>query len=152
MNTRDLEQQYGFEVYPKRDLTLVRGEGAAVFDDSGNSYIDCTSGTGVASLGHAHPVIVEALKTQAETLITCGGVFFNDRRAELMAKLISVTPSCFTRAFLCNSGSEAVETAFKFARLATGRTDIVSTVRAFHGRTMGALSATHKKELSLIHI
>lgn len=146
MNTRDLEQQYGFEVYPKRDLTLVRGEGAVVFDDSGNSYIDCTSGTGVASLGHAHPVIVEALKTQAETLITCGGVFFNDKRAELLAKLISVTPDCLTRAFLCNSGSEAVETAFKFARLATGRTDIVSTVRAFHGRTMGALSATHKKE------
>lgn len=146
MNTQEVEKRYGFEVYPKRDLTLVRGEGSLVFDDVGRSYIDCTTGTGVAALGHANPVIIEALNAQAKTLITCGGVFYNDRRAEMLSKLVSVAPSQLTRAFLCNSGSEAIETAFKFARLATGRTNIVATVRAFHGRTMGALSATHKKE------
>ena len=146
MNTQETEQRYAFEVYPKRDLTLVRGEGAVVWDDAGRSYIDCAAGTGVACLGHAHPVVVEALNRQARTLITCGGVFYNDRRAELLAKLVSVAPDSLMRAFLCNSGSEAIETAFKFARLATGRTDIVAAARGFHGRTMGALSATHKKE------
>ena len=146
MNIQETEQRYAFEVYPKRDLTLVRGEGAVVWDDAGRSYIDCAAGTGVACLGHAHPVVVEALNRQARTLITCGGVFYNDRRAELLAKLVSVAPDSLMRAFLCNSGSEAIETAFKFARLATGRTDIVAAARGFHGRTMGALSATHKKE------
>ena len=146
MNIQETEQRYAFEVYPKRDLTLVRGEGALVWDESGRSYIDCAAGTGVACLGHAHPVVAEALARQARTLITCGGVFYNDRRAELLARLVSVAPDSLTRAFLCNSGSEAIETAFKFARLATGRTDIVAAARGFHGRTMGALSATHKKE------
>jgi acetylornithine/LysW-gamma-L-lysine aminotransferase len=146
MNIQETEQRYAFEVYPKRDLTLVRGEGAVVWDDAGRSYIDCAAGTGVACLGHAHPVVVEALNRQARTLITCGGVFFNDRRAGLLARLVSVAPDSLTRAFLCNSGSEAIETAFKFARLATGRTDIVAAARGFHGRTMGALSATYKKE------
>jgi acetylornithine/LysW-gamma-L-lysine aminotransferase len=146
MNIQETEQRYAFEVYPKRDLTLVRGEGAVVWDDAGRSYIDCAAGTGVACLGHAHPVVVEALNRQARTLITCGGVFYNDRRAGLLARLVSVAPDSLTRAFLCNSGSEAIETAFKFARLATGRTDIVAAARGFHGRTMGALSATHKKE------
>ena len=146
MNIQETEQRYAFEVYPKRDLTLVRGEGAVVWDDAGRSYIDCAAGTGVACLGHAHPVVVEALNRQARTLITCGGVFYNDRRAGLLARLVSVAPDSLTRAFLCNSGSEAIETAFKFARLATGRTDIVAAARGFHGRTMGALSATYKKE------
>ena len=146
MNIQETEQRYAFEVYPKRDLTLVRGEGAVVWDDAGRSYIDCAAGTGVACLGHAHPVVVEALNRQARTLITCGGVFYNDRRAELLARLVSVAPDSLMRAFLCNSGSEAIETAFKFARLATGRTDIVAAARGFHGRTMGALSATHKRE------
>ena len=146
MNTQETEQRYAFEVYPKRDLTLVRGEGALVWDDAGRSYIDCAAGTGVACLGHAHPVVADALARQARTLITCGGVFYNDRRAELLARLVSVAPDSLTRAFLCNSGTEAIETAFKFARLATGRTDIVAAARGFHGRTMGALSATHNKK------
>ena len=146
MNTQETEQRYAFEVYPKRDLTLVRGEGALVWDDAGRSYIDCAAGTGVACLGHAHPVVADALARQARTLITCGGVFYNDRRAALLARLVSVAPDSLTRAFLCNSGTEAIETAFKFARLATGRTDIVAAARGFHGRTMGALSATHNKK------
>ena len=146
MNTQETERRYGFEVYPKRDLTLVRGAGAVVWDDAGRSYLDCAAGTGVACLGHAHPVVADALDRQARTLITCGGVFYNDRRAEVLAKLVQAAPERLTRAYLCNSGAEAVETALKFARLATGRTDVVAAMRGFHGRTMGALSATHKKE------
>ena len=146
MNIQERENRFSFEVYPKRDLTIVRGKGAVVWDDTGRSYIDCSSGTGVACLGHAHPIVIEALNTQAKKLITCGGVFYNDQRSTLLATLVSVAPSNLTRAFLCNSGTESIETAFKFARLATGRTDIIAAVRGFHGRTMGALSATYKKE------
>ena len=145
MNTQETERRYAFEVYPKRGLTLVRGAGAVVWDDAGRSYLDCAAGTGVAGLGHAHPAVVEAITRQARTLITCGGVFYNDRRAELLAKLAQAAPEGLTRAFLCNSGAEAIETAFKFARLQTGRTGVVAAMRGFHGRTMGALSATHKK-------
>ena len=146
MNVQETERRYAFEVYPKRGLTLVRGEGAVVWDEAGRSYLDCAAGTGVACLGHAHPVVAEAIGRQARTLITCGGVFYNDRRAALLAKLVSAAPERLTRAYLCNSGAEAIETAFKFARLATGRTGIVAAMRGFHGRTMGALSATHKKQ------
>lgn len=129
-------------VYPKRPLTIVRGEGARLWDDSGREYIDCVAGQGSANLGHAHPAIVAAITEQAGRLITCPEIFYNDRRAELLERLAAVAPDGLGRAFLCNSGAEAVESALKFARLATGRPGIVATNRGFHGRTMGALSAT----------
>ena len=146
MNYREIEQQYGFEVYSKRDITVVKGEGATVWDDTGRDYVDCAAGVGVASIGHANPVIVKALSEQAQTLITCPGIFYNDARAKLLEKLVSIAPPGLTRAFLCNSGAEAIEAALKFARLATGRAGVVAAMRGFHGRTMGALSATFKKD------
>ena len=146
MNHRDREERYGHPVFPKRDLTLVRGEGALVWDDEGRRYIDCIAGIGVASVGHANPAVAEALAEQARTLVTCPGIFSNDKRALLMEKLVALAPEGLDRAFLCNSGAEAVEAAIKFARLSTGRTRIVAAMRGFHGRTMGALSATHKKD------
>ncbi len=146
MNAQATERRYGLEVYPKRDLTLVRGRGAEVWDDRGRRYLDCVGGIGVASVGHANPFVAQAIAEQARILVTCPGIFYNDRRAELLQKLVSIAPPGLTRAYLCNSGAEAVETAFKFARIATGRTGIVSAMRGFHGRTMGALSATFKKE------
>jgi len=141
---RALEQRYSFEVYPKRDIVITRGEGALLWDDRGNEYIDCTAGVGVANVGHANPAVAEAVCRQAETLVTCPGIFYNDVRAALMAKLAAVTPEGLARAFLCNSGTAAVEAAIKFARLATGRQKVVSVMRGFHGRTLGALSATFK--------
>lgn len=144
MNAIELENQYGFEVFPKRDLTIVRGAGATLWDDKGRAYIDCTAGVGVASVGHANPQVAEAIAHQARTLITCPGIFYNDIRAQLVEKLVSITPSSLTRAFLCNSGTEAMEAAIKFARHATGRKEFVCATRGFHGRTMGALSATFK--------
>ena len=146
MNARELEQRYGLEVFPKRDLTLVKGAGAEVWDDTGRRYIDCAAGVGVASVGHANPAVARAISEQAHTLITCPGIFYNPERAHLMEKLVSIAPAGLTRAFLCNSGTEAIEAALKFARFATGRTGIISAMRGFHGRTMGALSATFKKE------
>ncbi|KAA3643332.1 MAG: aminotransferase class III-fold pyridoxal phosphate-dependent enzyme [Chloroflexi bacterium] len=142
-----IEDQYTSGVYRKRDLTIVRGEGALLWDEAGNQYIDCVGGQGAANLGHAHPKITEAISQQAQKLISCPEMFHNDQRAELLQKLIGVAPTGIERAFLCNSGTEAIEAAMKFARLATGRTEIVAAMRGFHGRTMGALSATWNKKI-----
>lgn len=138
------EQAYAFEVYPKRDVVIVKGEGALLWDDQGNEYIDCTAGIGVANIGHANPVVAQALTIQANRLITCPGIFYSDTRAELMQKLISIAPDNLKTVFLCNSGTEAMEAAIKFARNTTGKQGIVSAMRGFHGRTLGALSATFK--------
>ena len=140
-----LENRHGSGVYPKQPIVLVRGEGARVWDVEGREYIDCTSGHGVAVLGHAHPTLVRAIAEQAGRLMTCPNGFYNDQRANLLAELVRIAPSGLNRAFLCNSGAEAVEGALKFARLATGRTQIVAAMRGFHGRTFGALSATWRK-------
>lgn len=139
-----MEQRYAFEVYPKRDVVITRGEGALLWDDKGNEYVDCTSGVGVASVGHANPAVADAVAAQAKVLVTCPGIFYNDVRARLMEKLVEITPAGLEKVFLCNSGTEAMEAAIKFARLSTGRQKVVSAMRGFHGRTLGALSATFK--------
>ena len=139
-----LEQQYGLEVYPKREVNIVRGEAALVWDDKGMQYIDCAAGIGVANIGHANPAISSALKQQADTLITCPGIFYNDVRGRFMEKLIEISPANLTQVFLSNSGTEAMEAALKFARITTGKNGFISAMRGFHGRTMGALSATFK--------
>ena len=140
--TIDLENTYTSGVYSKRPVVIVRGCGALVWDAEGREYIDCTSGYGVANIGHARPEIAAALASQAQRLITCPEIVYNDVRARLLERLAGLTPGGLTHFFLCNSGTEAVEGALKFARLATGRTGIVAALRGFHGRTMGALSTT----------
>jgi acetylornithine/LysW-gamma-L-lysine aminotransferase len=129
-------------LYQKRDLALVRGEGALVWDDTGRRYIDCVGGQGSGNLGHGNAAVADALAEQARTLSFCTELFYNDRRAELYDRLAGILPAALDRVFLCNSGTEAVEGALKFARLATKRTKVVATMRGFHGKTMGALSAT----------
>ena len=121
---------------------MVRGRGARVWDADGREYIDCMAGHGVANLGHCHPAVTAAIQQQAATLVTCSETLYNDQRAALLAELTARTPGDLNRVFLCNSGAEAVEGAIKVARLLTGRTDLVATMRGFHGRTLGALSAT----------
>lgn len=133
-------------VYPKRQLALVRGQGAHVWDADGNEYIDCVAGQGSANLGHCHPAVVAAIGEQAGRLITCPEIFYNDVRAALLRKLSLVAPKGLDRAFLCNSGTEAVEAAIKFARAGTGRPGIVAARGGFHGRTLGSLSATWKND------
>ncbi len=143
---KTLEQQYGLPLYPKRELVAVRGEGALLYDENGNAYIDCAAGIGVASLGHSHPKLVEAIQQQAARLITCPNILYNDIRSMLLQKLVEVTPENLTQAYLCNSGTEANEAALKFARLHTGRPNFVTAMRGFHGRTMGSVSATFTKK------
>ena len=144
-NIIDLENKHTSGTYAKQPLVIVRGQGASLFDADGVEYLDCSSGHGVANLGHAHPKIAEAVYKQASTLITLFETFPNDKRAELMQKITSLVDG-LDRVFLCSSGTEAVEAAIKFARLSTGRTNIVAAMRAFHGRTYGALSATFNKK------
>ncbi len=144
MDIKSLESQHTSGVYAKRDVVIVRGKGALLYDDQGREYIDCVGGQGVANLGHAHPAVAAAIARQAETLITCPEMFYNDQRAELAARLCALAG--MPRLFLCNSGAESIEAAFKFSRLATRRTKIVAAMRGFHGRTFGALSATWNKK------
>lgn len=146
MDMIQLETQYTSGVYGKREVVVVRGAGATVWDADGRGYIDCVAGIGVANVGHCHPAVVAAIQQQAATLMTAPEMFYNDRRAAVLARLAAVTPPGIERFFLCNSGTEAVEGSIKFARLATGRPGVVAAMRGFHGRTLGALSATHKKE------
>lgn len=140
------EDQFGSGVYGKREVAIVRGEGTTVWDENGRPYLDCAAGIGVANVGHCHPQVVKAITVQANQLITCQEMFYNEQRAQFQAQLAAALPGDLNRVFLCNSGAEAVEAAIKFARLSTGRPGIVAAMRGFHGRTLGALSATHKKE------
>jgi acetylornithine/LysW-gamma-L-lysine aminotransferase len=142
-NIKEIEDRYGLNLFAKRGISIIRGEKAQVWDDTGKAYIDCTSGHGVAGIGHANPAVVAAMTEQGKTLITCTGSFYNPIRAQLMEKLISLSPSSLSKVFLCNSGTESIEAALKFARLSTGKKQFVTAMRGFHGRTMGALSATH---------
>jgi acetylornithine/LysW-gamma-L-lysine aminotransferase len=141
-----LEDRYGSGIEAKQPLVLVRGQGARIWDAEGKVYIDCSTGPAVASVGHANPIVAEAVAEQAKRLLVCSTGYYNDKRAELLSTLVRIAPNGLERAFLCNSGTEAVEGALKFARAATGRTKIIAAMRSFHGRTMGALSATWRKE------
>jgi acetylornithine/LysW-gamma-L-lysine aminotransferase len=139
----ELSNLYELPLFPKRKLTLERGLGAHVWDDTGKCYIDCAAGAGSVNVGHCNPAVVKAIQEQASRLITCTGIFQHDVRSRLMEKLVSVAPRSLSKVFLCNSGAESVEAAIKFARVSTGRPNLICAVRGFHGRTMGALSATH---------
>jgi len=145
MDFYEIETKYSAGVYAKQQLSIVRGQGASLFDTDGNEYLDCSSGHGVANLGHAHPKVAAAIAEQASTLITLFESYPNDKRAALMQKMASLVPG-LERVFFCNSGTEAVEAALKFARISTGRTNIIAAMRAFHGRTFGSLSATFNKK------
>lgn len=147
MNTQQIietESKYTSGVYSKRPAAMVRGKGAHLWDSDGKEYIDCVGGQGSANIGHAHPAVTGAIAEQAAKLTVATEVFYNDQRAMLEEKLVQISPpqAKINRVFLANSGAEANEGSIKFARYHTGRTDIVSTMRGFHGRTMGALSAT----------
>jgi acetylornithine/LysW-gamma-L-lysine aminotransferase len=142
MNYMEMEDQYSTGVISKREVVIVRGQGARVWDVDGREYIDCIGGHGTANVGHCHPAIIEAITKQAQQLTICPEVFHNDVRAELLKSLADIAPEGLNQIFLCNSGTESIEAALKFARASTGRQEIIATMRGFHGRTYGALSAT----------
>ncbi len=148
MNSQDiiaLENSHTSGLYIKQPIVFVRGEGATLWDADGIPYLDCAAGHGAANLGHGNKKVAAAIAAQAGRLITLFESYSNDQRAKLMEKITQIMPG-LNRVFFCNSGTEAVEAAIKFSRLSTGRSGIVATMRAFHGRTYGALSATFNKK------
>ncbi len=120
-------------------------EGSIIRDIDGKTYIDCLGGYGVFSLGHRHPKVVAAVKDQLDKMPLSSKVLFNKPLADLSALLASITPGDLKYSFIVNSGTEAVEGALKLARIHTGRTKIISTINSFHGKTLGALSATGRE-------
>ena len=142
MNTQELEQAFELPVYPRRDIVLVRGNGARLFDENGREYIDCAANVGVSNIGHGNEIVARAVHDQYLTLGNCYSMFYSPVRARLAEKLASLAPGNLNRVFFCNSGAEANEAAIKFARTSTGRPEIIAAMRGFHGKTMGALAAT----------
>jgi len=121
-------------------IALVRGDGATVWDDAGKSYVDLYAGIATNVLGHAHPAVVEAVSTQVATLGHVSNFFATIPAVALAERLLALSGRA-GKVYLCNSGAEANEAAFKLSRR-TGRTHVVATEGAFHGRTMGALALT----------
>ena len=117
-------------------------QGSVVMDAEGVSYIDCAGGYGVFVQGYRHPRIVAAAHEQLDLMPLSSRVLVNPRQVELAKRLAEVTPGDLTYSFICNSGTEAVEAALKIARGSTGRTTIITTEGAFHGKTYGALSVS----------
>ncbi len=136
------EMKYDSGVYNKHEVVMVRGQGATVWDENGRSYIDCVAGYGVANIGHSHPDVVKAIQEQAGKLMIMPQSVPNDKRAEFLQELVGILPAGLERVFLCNSGTEAMEAAKKFAITGTGRKRFVSMKRGFSGRSLGALALT----------
>ncbi|MFN3180259.1 MAG: aspartate aminotransferase family protein, partial [Thermus sp.] len=138
----EAEKSLDTGVYTKHDLLLVRGQGARVWDAEGQEYIDCVGGYGVANLGHANPEVVEAIKRQAETLLSMPQTLPTPMRGEFYRTLVGLLPKELNRVFPTNSGTEANEAAIKFAWAHTKRRKLVAAMRGFSGRTLGSLSVT----------
>lgn len=139
------ETQHGAGCVRPRPIGFIGGEGARLYTADGDIYLDASAAHGVASLGHAHPRVAAAIAEQARRLIALTPSFANPERAAYLSALTDVLPEPLDRVFLCNSGTESVEAALKIARMTTERSGIVACVRGFHGRTMGALSATSER-------
>jgi acetylornithine/N-succinyldiaminopimelate aminotransferase len=134
------------QTYGRFPATMVRGEGARLYDENGKEYLDFTAGIAVTNLGHSHPRVTEAISKQAAQLIHCSNLYYNPSQIQLAEKLVQL--SCLDQVFFCNSGAEANEAAIKLARkyahdqYGPEKYEIITFLHSFHGRTAGALSAT----------
>ena len=143
-NTYEIEEQYMAPFLEKQRISIDRGKGVYAWDEDGNKYLDFTSGWGVTCIGHANPVITKVLFEQAKRIIQNpnSGLTCSPVRARLLSLMREVLPKNLTHVFFSNSGAEANDAAIKLARKVTGRTDIVSALQSFHGRTISTVSAT----------
>jgi acetylornithine/succinyldiaminopimelate/putrescine aminotransferase len=137
-----LEERFQLATYAKMNIAVERGRGAWVWTSEGEKYLDLYGGHAVCATGHAHPRIVEALKAQVEKVLFYSNLVYSDVRARAAEKLVSLAPENITKAFFCNSGTEANENAMRMARMATKREKIITFSGGFHGRTADAISAT----------
>ena len=148
-NWQELEQRYYMRIIDRLPLTLVRGEGARVWDDKGREYLDFVGGWAVNSLGHCHPIVAQTLAEQAKTLIQASNQFYTIPQIRLAELLVQ--NSCFDRVFFCNSGAEANEGAVKLARKygklhLDGAFEVITTLNSFHGRTLTMVAATGQQK------
>src|SRR5213080_1679922 len=138
----ELEEQFQLATYKKMPVVAERGEGVWIFTSEGHRYLDLYGGHAVAGTGHCHPHVVKAIKNQSDKLLFYSNLVYSEARARAAEKLVSIAPESLTKAFFCNSGTEANENAMRMARMATGREQIISFSGGFHGRTADAISAT----------
>lgn len=136
------EREFQLATYSKLDLAIVRGRGPWVWTSENEKYLDLYGGHAVCAVGHSHPDVVKAITEQAQKLMFYSNVVYSDIRAEAAENLVAIAPEPLAKAFFCNSGTEANENAMRIARLATGRSKIVSFAKGFHGRTADSISAT----------
>ncbi|MDO4281866.1 MAG: acetylornithine/succinylornithine family transaminase, partial [Peptococcaceae bacterium] len=134
-------KQYVMGTYKQAPIVIESGDGVYVTDNTGKKYLDMVSGIAVNSLGYNHPKIIQAIKEQSEKLIHISNLYWNEPQILLAEKLCTI--SGLGKAFFCNSGAEANESAIKLARkYGNGRKTIITMAHSFHGRTLGALKAT----------
>lgn len=148
-NWQELAEKYFMRTVKRLPLTIVRGEGARVWDDRGKEYLDFVGGWAVNSLGHCPPQVVEAITEQAHTLIQASNQFYTIPQI-LLAELL-VQNSCLQKVFFCNSGAEADEGAVKLARRygkihLNGAYEVITTFNSFHGRTLAMVAATGQEK------
>ena len=136
------EEQFQLATYKKMSLVAESGEGVWIYTSEGDRYLDLYGGHAVAGTGHCHPHVVKAIRAQAEQLLFYSNLVYSSTRARAAEKLVSIAPASFTKAFFCNSGTEANENAMRMARMVTGREQIITFSGGFHGRTADAISAT----------
>jgi acetylornithine aminotransferase/acetylornithine/N-succinyldiaminopimelate aminotransferase len=136
------EEEFQLATYKKMQIAAERGEGVWIYTSDGEKYLDLYGGHAVAGTGHCHPHVVKAIREQAEQLLFYSNLVYSSTRARAAEKLVSVAPASLTKAFFCNSGTEANENAMRMARMATGREQIITFTGGFHGRTADAISAT----------
>jgi acetylornithine/N-succinyldiaminopimelate aminotransferase len=137
-----LEERYQLATYKKMPVVAERGEGVWIYASNGERYLDLYGGHAVAGTGHCHPSVVAAIREQSEKLLFYSNLVYSAARARAAEKLISIAPESLTKAFFCNSGTEANENAMRMARMTTGRENIITFSGGFHGRTADSISAT----------
>lgn len=137
-----LQQKWMANTYPNRNIVLEKGKGVYLFDQTGKRYIDCMSNYGVNIFGYGHPTVHKALTSQLSKLVTLHGSFANQERAIASQMVVEKCGGAYAQVYWSNSGAEAVEAALKFAVLATGKNKFIAFSHAYHGKTLGALSAT----------
>ena len=136
------EDQFQLATYKKMLIAAERGDGVWLYSSEGARYLDLYGGHAVAATGHCHPHVVQAIREQSEKLLFYSNLVYSEARARAAEQLVSIAPAALTKAFFCNSGTEANENAMRMARMATGREDIITFTGGFHGRTADAISAT----------
>jgi acetylornithine aminotransferase/acetylornithine/N-succinyldiaminopimelate aminotransferase len=136
------EEEFQLATYKKFPFAPVRGRGAWVETSEGERFLDLYGGHAVCATGHCHPRVVEALREQAGRLLFYSNVVYSDVRAAAAERLVGCAPAGMTKAFFCNSGTEANENAMRMARMKTGRERVVTFTGGFHGRTADSISAT----------